>query len=85
MKREYRKTYETESLILESIWLIEGIMKRRHVTQLELALRLGKSGAHISQLLSGSTNMSLRTLAEVGFALGYRVLLECEPIADGND
>jgi len=40
------------------------------VTKAELAQRLGKSKARISQLLSGDTNMTIGTLADIAFALG---------------
>ncbi len=40
------------------------------VTKAELAQRLGKSKARISQLLSGDSNMTIGTLADIAFALG---------------
>ncbi len=40
------------------------------VTKAELANRLGKSKARISQLLSGDTNMTIGTLSDIAFALG---------------
>lgn len=45
-------------------------MEDRGVTKAELALRLGKSKARISQLLGGSSNMTIGTLADIAFALG---------------
>ncbi len=40
------------------------------ITRSELANRLGKSKARISQLLSGSSNMTIGTLSDIAFELG---------------
>lgn len=40
------------------------------VTKSELAKRLGKSKARISQLLSGGSNMTIGTLSDIAFELG---------------
>jgi transcriptional regulator with XRE-family HTH domain len=45
-------------------------MEDQGVSKAELAQRLGKSKARISQLLGGSSNMTIGTLAEIAFALG---------------
>lgn len=45
-------------------------MEDQGVSKAELAQRLGKSKARISQLLGGSTNMTIGTLADIAFALG---------------
>lgn len=45
-------------------------MEDQGVTKAELANRLGKSKARISQLLGGSSNMTIGTLADIAFALG---------------
>lgn len=79
--REYRKTYESEALILAHTWLIDEIMRKDGIIPAELARRLGKSRAHVSQLLSGPSNMTLRTVAEVLFELGYRVKITAEPLS----
>jgi len=45
-------------------------MEDQSVSKAELAQRLGLSKARISQLLGGSSNMTIGTLAEIAFALG---------------
>jgi transcriptional regulator with XRE-family HTH domain len=47
-----------------------------------LAERLGVSKSHISQLLGGARNMTLRTFADLAFALGHRVRVEVCPFDD---
>lgn len=52
--------------VTEEIW---EAMERRQINKLELAERLGTGKSYISQLLSGSRNMTLRTLSDVAAAL----------------
>jgi transcriptional regulator with XRE-family HTH domain len=63
---------EAERLILDTTELILELMERDGVTRKQLADRIGKSKGHVSQLLNGDRNMTLRTLAEIGFALNRR-------------
>ncbi len=43
------------------------------VTKSELAKRLGKSKPRITQLLSGSSNMTIGTLSDIAFELGLNL------------
>ena len=68
-----RKVYAQEGLILdvtESIW---GALERRGWNKKALANALGTSRAHVTQLLDGSRNMTLRTLSDIAFRLHMRV------------
>ena len=67
-----KRLLEQERLILEVTELICGIMEEERISRSELAKRLQKSKGHVSQLLDGSRNMTLRTLAEILSALGRR-------------
>lgn len=58
-----------------------SLMEKRWVqNKAQLAERLGKSKAYVTQVLSGSRNMTLRTLADFAFALGFRVELKARPL-----
>ena len=46
------------------------LLEKLGVNKVELARHLGKSRAYITQLLSGSRNMTLGTLADICFTLG---------------
>ena len=46
------------------------LLEKLDVSKVTLARHLGKSRAYISQLLSGSRNMTLGTLADICFTLG---------------
>jgi transcriptional regulator with XRE-family HTH domain len=68
-----RRQFAQEQLIItvaEQIW---SAMEEARVSKAELASVLGASKSHITQLLSGSRNMTLRSLADIGTALGRKV------------
>lgn len=50
---------------LEIAEQIYGMMKKRRVTQSELARRLGKNRAYISKVLKGTTNFTVETLVKI--------------------
>ena len=68
-----RRVYERESLAFEAAELISGLMEQRQVSKTELAERIGASKSHVTQLLSGSRNMTMHTLADLAFALGHKI------------
>jgi transcriptional regulator with XRE-family HTH domain len=51
-------------------------MKERNVSRADLARKLGKSRAYVTQLLDGESNMTLETISSVMFALGHRIRVE---------
>lgn len=71
---------EAERLILEVSELILEQMEQANISHTELARRLGKSKSHVSRLLSGDRNMTLRTLAEICYSLSYRANLKLQPL-----
>jgi transcriptional regulator with XRE-family HTH domain len=54
-------------------------MAEQNVSKADLARRLNKSRAWVTQLLSGKANMTVRTLAEVVYALDAEVKLHAQP------
>ncbi|MGA9762400.1 MAG: helix-turn-helix transcriptional regulator [Gaiellaceae bacterium] len=75
-----RRYFEEELLIAETTDTIEGLLTSLDLNQKELAHRLGVSEARVSQILSGE-NVTLRSLAAVGWALGIRMELEPIPMS----
>ncbi|WP_018953620.1 helix-turn-helix domain-containing protein [Thioalkalivibrio sulfidiphilus] len=67
--------------VTEAIW---KEMEDAGVTKTELSDRMGTSKGYISQILSGSRNMTLRTLADICFALGREANISLRrPQAEG--
>ncbi|MEE8585278.1 MAG: helix-turn-helix transcriptional regulator [Acidobacteriota bacterium] len=75
ISEENRKLLRQEELILDATEGLASLMERQGITKADLARRLGRSRGYITQILAGSRNFTLRTLAEVANALGYRVHL----------
>lgn len=78
---EIRRVFEEELLIGEATENVTALLKSLDLSQRELARRLGVSEARVSQILSGEENLTLRSLAAVGWALGLRFQLELSPMS----
>jgi transcriptional regulator with XRE-family HTH domain len=48
-------------------------MDRRGLNKQQFAERLGTGKSHVSQLLNGARNMTLRTLSDIAEALGQHI------------
>lgn len=58
-----------ENFIIEVYEAIQEEMNRQEISRSELSEKIGKSKAFVSQVLGGSRNMTLRTLADFCRAL----------------
>ena len=76
---DFRRLLSVEALVAEASEAIASLMAEQNVSKAELARRLNKSRAWVTQLLSGKANMTVRTLAEVAYALGAEVKLQAQP------
>ncbi len=77
---EARRLYEQERLVL---WVAEALaqaMADSGLSKADLAEKLGTSRAHITQVLSGSRNMTLRTVADLAWACNHRAELQMGPL-----
>lgn len=75
---EYRRLYAIEGLVTDAAELVAQLMEQQGVNKAELARRLGKSRAWVTQLLSGKANMTIRTFAAAVYALGAEVKLSAQ-------
>lgn len=65
-----QREYARERCIVALTEALAEVMEEKGISRAELAERLGVSKAHISQVLNGSRNMTLSTLADVLWACG---------------
>lgn len=79
------RLFAQEQLIEEATELIAATMHRQGIPKSELAHRIGTSKANVTQLLAGSRNMTLRTFADLMYAMGERVLLTSTGAAEANE
>lgn len=55
------------------------------VSKKELARRLGKSQSYVTQVLSGRRNMTLGSLSDICFALGFEAKIEIPVLKEKNE
>lgn len=73
---EFRRLLAVEALVAEASEAIARRMDEQNVSKADLARRLNKSRAWVTQLLSGKANMTIRTLADIAYTLGTEVSLD---------
>jgi transcriptional regulator with XRE-family HTH domain len=79
---EIRRVFEEELLVGEATGTVAALVEALGLTQRELAERLGVSEGRVSQILSGGTNLTLRSLAGLGWALGVEFKLHPQAMRD---
>lgn len=79
---ERERLYAQEKLIVDAAEEIWAAMDDSKVSKAQLATSLGKSKAFVSQILSGSRNMTLRTMADIASSLGKKV---CVRLLDAHE
>ena len=72
------KLLAQEVLITEVTEAIWKAMEEAGVTKAGLAKKMEATKGHVSQVLNGSRNMTLRTLADICFALDHKPSLRLE-------
>lgn len=76
---------QLSNLITQVTNEINWYMSQRKLTRADLASRMGLSPGRISQVLSGSENLTLRTLASLAVALDGQFELELKPCKTSED
>ncbi|MEX2148968.1 MAG: helix-turn-helix transcriptional regulator [Steroidobacteraceae bacterium] len=69
------RTYAQEALIVDVAEEIWATLDKVGMSKAQLAEKLGRSKAFVTQVLNGTRNMTLRTLADISFALGVNVCM----------
>ncbi len=82
---ENARLFAQERLIMEVTEAVWKVMQDSGVTKSELAQRMQTTKGYVSQVMSGSRNMTLRTLSDICFALGGRPVFNFNHEAQGND
>lgn len=82
--KEMARLFAQEELIDEATELIARTMNRNSVSKSELARRIGVTKPYISQLFSGSRNLTLRTFADLMHAMGHKVLLTSTSVSEDD-
>ncbi len=72
---ENRRIFEQERVLVDASELVSTAMEFRGVNRSQLAARLKCSKAYVTQVLRGSQNLTLKTLADVFYGLNCRLVL----------
>lgn len=82
---ERQRLFAEEGLILEASEEIWAALERSGKSKADLARLLGTSKANITQRLNGSRNLTLRSLADIAFVLGYTARVKFVEINDQTE
>lgn len=77
-----RREFERELLFGEVGETVGALLAELDLSQRELAERMGLSESRVSRIVGGGENATLRTIADLGFALGLRFHLVAEELPD---
>jgi len=77
-----RRDFERELLYGEVGETVGALIAELGISQRQLAERLGLSESRVSRILGGAENVTLKTVADLGVALGLRFRLAAEELPD---
>jgi transcriptional regulator with XRE-family HTH domain len=77
--REFRRAYAQEDLIANVTEDLCRLMEEQKISRAELARRADTTPSHITQLLDGTRNMTLRTTATLAHALSCHASITFSP------
>jgi transcriptional regulator with XRE-family HTH domain len=81
-KLEDRREFERELLFGEVGETVGALLGELGISQRELAERMGLSESRVSRIIGAGENVTLRTVADLGFALGLRFHLTVEELPE---
>ncbi len=77
---ESRRFHERDRLAVWTIDAIAGLVQDQGLSKAELARKIGTSRSYVTQIFSGSKNLTLATVADLAWALGLRACVKFEPL-----
>ena len=85
---DFNRRVRQEELILDVTERLSEALEDAGITRAELARRLGRSPAFVTQVFGGGRNLTLRTIADIAAALSLRPTLEMrteeEPLSESQ-
>lgn len=71
--KEFERIMAQEDMIMEVTEAFCKILVEKKIKRSALAEMMGKTKGYISQILNGGRNITLRTLSDIAYSLGYQV------------
>jgi transcriptional regulator with XRE-family HTH domain len=75
-----KKLYLEELLILNIANIVSELMEKQKITKADLARHIGCSKGYITQVLDGTKNLTLKTVSNLLFELGYSLSVTTNPV-----
>jgi hypothetical protein len=72
--------YQCELFLFDTVEILYDLMQKQHVTEQNLADRIGVDIKKIQNLLHGDSRVSIDLLSKSFWALGYRIILDIQEI-----
>ena len=76
---EFQRALAQEEAAFEFVYAIEDAMRDQNISRAELAKRLGKSRAFITQALRRGHNLTFRTAGDLAWGCGLKVKVTLQP------
>lgn len=73
--------YVAEGVLIDLLEQVVSEIDRRGWNQKQFAAALGCSDAYVSKILSGSENLTIRTISEVATVLGCSLKIALSPVS----
>ena len=73
--KEFERIMMQENLIMDVTENFCDILEREKINKSTLAKFMGKTKGYISQLLGGGRNLTLRSMVDLAFHLGYEITI----------
>jgi transcriptional regulator with XRE-family HTH domain len=77
-----RRDFERELLLGEVGETMGALLRELGIPQRELAKRMQLSESRVSRIVGAGENLTLKTIADVGLALGIRFSFQAEELSD---
>lgn len=71
--------YQFEKAVVDLTEQLCEIMEAKGISRADLARQLGKSRAWVTKVLRGDQNLTLKTITDIFWELGYAARVEAEP------
>jgi transcriptional regulator with XRE-family HTH domain len=82
---DFRRLAAQEDFILDVTENFYELLHRENISKALLAKLTGKTKGFISQILNGGRNLTLRSISDLAYALGYRAIVNFEKVGQKRE
>ena len=82
---DFRKLAAQEDFIMDVTESFHELLQRENISKTSLAKLTGKTKGFISQILNGGRNLTLRSISDLAYAVGYRAIVNFEKVGQKHE